>query len=54
MDDATAGHARAGTEVDHVVRGADGLLVVLDHDHGIADVAHALEGGEQSLVVPLV
>ena len=32
-------HAGAGAHVDHVVGHADGVLVVLDHDHGVAEVA---------------
>ena len=46
--------AGAGPEVDHEVRAADGLLVVLDHEHGVAEVAQALEGLQQSPVVALV
>ena len=47
-------HAGAGAEVDHVVGGADRLLVVLDDDDGVADVAHAHQRFEQPLVVALV
>ena len=58
--DGAAGHdlaavlARPGAEVDEVVGGADGLLVVLDHEHGVAEVAQALERAEQPGVVALV
>jgi hypothetical protein len=38
-DDLAAVHAGAGAEVDHMVGGADGVLVVLDDDHGVAEVA---------------
>ena len=31
--------AGAGAEIDHVVGGADRLLVVLDDDHGVAEIA---------------
>ena len=41
-------------QVDDVIRRADGVLVVLHHDHGVAQVAQVPEGGEQPLVVPLV
>jgi hypothetical protein len=37
-----------------VVGGADRLLVVLDDDDRVADVAHALERVEQPAVVALV
>ena len=46
--------AGAGTEVDDVVRRADRALVVLDHDHRVAEVAQALERPDQLLVVALV
>jgi hypothetical protein len=46
----------AGTraEIHHVVGGADGLGVVLDDDHGVADVAQARERVEEPAVVALV
>ena len=46
--------ARAGAEIDHVVGGADRVLVMLDHDHRVAEVAQALERFEQPVVVALV
>ena len=46
--------AGAGADVEHVIGGADGVLVVLDHDHGVAEVAQALEGFQQARVVALV
>ena len=47
-------HAGAGADVDDVVGEADRVLVVLDDDHGVADVAQARERAEQALVVALV
>ena len=38
----------------HIVGGADGVLVVLDHDHGVAEVAQALQRFEQARIVALV
>ena len=38
-------HAGARADVEHVVRGADGFLVVFDHQHGVAEVAQVLERG---------
>ena len=52
--DLTAVLTRTRADVDHVVGDADGLLVVLDDDHGVADVAQAQQGVDQSLVVALV
>ena len=46
--------AGAGADVEHVVRGADGVLVMLDHDHGIAEVAQPPQGLQQARIVALV
>jgi hypothetical protein len=46
--------AGAGTHVHHVVCGFDGFQVVLDHDHGVAEVAQPGQGFQQARVVALV
>ena len=46
--------AGAGTEVDHVVGGADRLFVVLDDDDGVAEIAQPRQRREQRAVVALV
>ena len=46
--------ARARPHVDQVVGGAHRALVVLDDQHGVAEVAQALERRDQALVVALV
>src|SRR6202048_2255856 len=53
-DDMPAMHAGAGADVEHKIGKADGVLVVLDHDHGIAEVAQPLQGFQQSRIVALV
>ena len=53
-DDLAAVDAGAGADVEHMVGGADGVLVVLDHDHGVAEVAQAAQRFEQPRVVALV
>ena len=53
-DDLSPMHPRAGTEIDDVVGMADRVLVVLDHDHGVAEIAQPLERFEQPVVVTLV
>ncbi len=53
-DDVAAETARAGAEVEHVVGVADGVFVVLDDQHGVAQVAQLLEGLNQPVVVALV
>ena len=52
--DVAAVDAGAGADVHHVVGGEDGVLVVLHHDHGVADVAQVLERFQQAGVVALV
>ena len=54
VDDPATVLPRPGTHVDHVVGDLDGLLVVLDHDDRVAQVAQPFEGADQPLVVPLV
>ena len=46
--------ARAGADVDEVVRRAHRVLVVLDDDERVAEVAQTFQGGEQLVVVALV
>ena len=46
--------AGAGPHVDQVVGRAHHLLVVLDHEHGVAEVAQPLERPDQLAVVALV
>ncbi len=53
-DDLAAVDARAGAEIDDMVGGADGVLVMLDHDDGVAEIAQALERDQQAVIVALV
>ncbi len=53
-DDLAPFDAGAGAEVDEVVGGAHRVLVVLDDDHGVADVAEALQGRDQAVIVARV
>ena len=53
-DDAAAVLAGAGPHVDDVVGRAHGLLVVLDDDHGVAEVAQAQQRVDEAPVVALV
>ena len=46
--------ARAGTDVDHVVGNADRLLIVLDDDHGVAEVAQPHQRFDEPSVVALM
>jgi NAD kinase len=44
----------AGAHIDHKGGRADGLLVVLDGDHRVAQIAQSLECSEQPVVAALV
>ena len=46
--------ARAGAEVNHIVRGGDHVEVMLDDEDGVAEVAQAAQDADQALGVALV
>ena len=46
--------ARSGADVHNIVRRAHGVLVVLHHQQGVAQVPQVLHGLQQHVVVPLV
>ncbi len=52
--DLAAVHAGRRTDVDHVVGRQDRILVVLDDDHRVADIAQVRQRVEQPRVVALV
>ena len=52
--DLAAVDAGAGPHVHYVVGAPDGVLVVLDDEHGVAEVAQVAERAEQARVVALV
>ena len=54
MHDRATVHAGAGADVDDPVGGADGVLVVLDHDERVAEVAQGDERVDEAPVVALV
>lgn len=53
-DDGAAVHPGTRADVEHVVGEANGILVVLHHDHRVAEIAQVSERLEQPLVVALV
>ena len=53
-DEIATGIACAGAEVHDKIGAADGVFVVLDHEHGVAQIAELLERAEQALVVTRV
>ena len=46
--------ARAGAHIDDEIGFADGVFVVFNHNHAVAQIAQAFECGEQAVVVALV
>ena len=53
-DQLAAMTAGAGAEVDDIVGAADGFFIVLDDEHGVAEVAQVFERGEKAPVVAMV
>ena len=46
--------AGAGADVDQVIRCADAIFIVLDHDDRVADVSQPLERADEPRVVALM
>ena len=53
-DDMAAMDAGAGAHVDHIIGVADRILVMLDDEHGVAEIAQPVERDQQPLIVALV
>ncbi len=53
-NDLAAMDAGARAHVDQVIGGADGVFVMFDDDHRVADVAQTTQCRQQSVVVALV
>ena len=53
-DDLAAMDAGAGADIDDIVGGQDRVLVMLDDDHRVAEVAQVVERFEQPRIVALV
>ena len=53
-DDLAAMDAGARAHVDHIIGVADRILVMLDDEHGVAEIAQPLERDQQPLIVALV
>src|SRR5258708_1833338 len=53
-DEVAAGIARTGTEINNKIGATDGVFVVLDDEHGVAQVAKLFEGAEEAAVVARV
>src|SRR5437879_1910383 len=53
-DHLTAMHTRARTKVNDVIGATNGVFIVLDDQHRVAEIAQAFQRLQQSLVVPLM
>ncbi len=53
-DDLTAVNARARADIDHVIGREDRILVMLDHDHRVAEIAQPLQRLQEARVVALM
>jgi hypothetical protein len=53
-DDVAAVNAGARSDIEHMIGGADRVLVVLDDDHGVAEVAKSFQGFQKPRIVALV
>ena len=53
-DDFAALHARARPEIEHVIRAPNRVLVMLDHEHRVPQIAQPLERFQQPLIVALM
>ena len=53
-DEIAAGFSRARTKIHHVIRAANRFFVVLDDQHGVAQVAQRFKSGQQAAVVARV
>lgn len=51
VDDFSTESSCGGAEVDKMISGGDGVFIVFDDDEGVAVIAQAGEGFEQSGVV---
>ena len=53
-DDFAAVHARADAHVDDVVGRADGVFIVLNDQHAVADVAQVFQRFDQTVIIALM
>ena len=53
-DQIAAVDAGAGADIEHMIGGADGVLVVLDDDDAVAEIAQAFQRFEKPRIVALV
>ena len=53
-DQAAAVPPRARPQIDDIVRAPDRLFIVLDHQHGVAEIAQIFERSQQPPVVAVV
>ena len=47
-------NTRTRADIDHPIGLEDRVLIMLDHDNGIAEIAQPLQRAEQPLIIPLM
>src|SRR5438105_1574569 len=47
-------HTSAGAQVQNIIGVADGVGIVFDHEHRVAEIAQAFQRAEQAIVVALM
>src|SRR5215203_4660416 len=52
--DLTAESSRPRAEIDHMIGGLDGFLVMLNYDDSVTQISETPQGCKQPLVIPLV
>lgn len=50
-DDTASQRPGTGTQLDDPVRGPHGVLIMLDNEHGVAQIPQTLERADEALVV---
>jgi hypothetical protein len=45
---------RSGSKVNHIISAANGLFIMLDYEHGVAQIAQLFERFQQSGIVPVM
>ena len=53
-DQAAAVTSGAGSQIDDIVSSTDRILIVLDHQHGVAKIAQVFERQQQAIVVAMM
>src|SRR5450830_434154 len=53
-DDMSTMHAGTRADIDHIIRQANRVFIVLDHNHRVADIPQVLQRAQETIIVALV